>query len=85
MRDEAGAGDALNQRTRRRDRVQLGAQCVRAQPANAVEANVRADAIVFNSALSAYARNRPRLRKPARKLPRDMQSWGVPPTMDTTS
>ena len=42
MRDEAGAGDALNQRTRRRDRVQLGAQCVRAQPANAVEARAPA-------------------------------------------
>ena len=43
-------------------------------------ANVRADAIVFNSALSAYARNRPPLRTPARKLPRDMQRWGFPPT-----
>ena len=29
-------------------------------------ANVRADAIVFNSALSAYARNRLTLWKPAR-------------------
>jgi len=29
-------------------------------------ANVRADAIVFNSALSAYARTRPPLWKPAR-------------------
>ena len=43
-------------------------------------ANVRADAIVLNSALSAYARNRPPLRTPARKLPRDMQRWGFPPT-----
>jgi len=42
MRDEAGAGDALNQRTLRRDRVQLGAQCVRAQQANAVEARAPA-------------------------------------------
>ena len=31
--------------------------------------NVRADAIVFNSALSAYARNRLTLWKPARQLP----------------
>ena len=30
-------------------------------------ANVRADAIVLNSALSAYARNRPPLRTPARQ------------------
>ena len=36
-------------------------------------ANVRADAIVLNSALSAYARNRPPLWKPARQLLRDMQ------------
>jgi hypothetical protein len=36
-------------------------------------ANVRADAIVFNSALSAYARNRLTLWKPARQLPRDMR------------
>ena len=35
-------------------------------------ANVRADAIVFNSALSAYAHTRPPLWKPARQLPRDM-------------
>jgi hypothetical protein len=32
-------------------------------------ANVRADAIVFNSALSAYAHTRPPLWKPARQLP----------------
>ena len=38
----AGAGDALSQRARRRDRVQLGAECVRAQPANAVEARALA-------------------------------------------
>ena len=43
-------------------------------------ANMRADAIVFNSALSACARNRPPLWKPARQLLRDMQRWGVPPT-----
>jgi hypothetical protein len=40
----AGAGDALSQRARRRDRVQLGAECVRAQPANAVEARALAAA-----------------------------------------
>ena len=33
-------------------------------------ADVRADAIVFNSALSAYAHTRPPLWKPARQLPR---------------
>ena len=35
---------------------------------------------MFNSALSACARNRPPLWKPARQLLRDMQRWGVPPT-----
>jgi hypothetical protein len=40
----ADAGDALNQRARRRDHLQLGAECVRAQPANAVEARALAAA-----------------------------------------
>ena len=46
---------------------------------------MRANAIVLNSAVSAYARNRPPLRTPARKLPRDMQRWGFPPTTVRTS
>ena len=53
-RNVAGAGDKLSQRARRRDRVKLGAECVRAQPAAAADA-----------------------RAP---MPRDMQSWGFPPT-----
>ena len=36
-RDVAGAGDTLSQRARRRDRVKLGAECVRAQRAAAAD------------------------------------------------
>jgi len=37
-RDVAGAGDTLSQRARQRDRVKLGGECVRAQPAAAADA-----------------------------------------------
>ena len=37
-RNVAGAGDKLSQRARRRDRVKLGGECVRAQPAAAADA-----------------------------------------------
>jgi hypothetical protein len=36
-RNATGAGDALSQRTRRRDRVELGAECIHAQPAAAAK------------------------------------------------
>ena len=40
-RNVAGAGDKLSQRARRRDRVKLGGECVRAQPAAAADARAR--------------------------------------------
>ena len=46
---------------------------------NAVRSsNIRADAIVFNAALSAYARNRPPLWKPARRATCNARSFRLP-------
>ena len=65
-RAAAGAGDALSQRARRRDRVQLGAECVRAQPAAAVEA--RAPAAARHATLGRSAHHGLLLRAPSSSM-----------------